>query len=168
MKQHFVMMANYNAWANALAYAAAADLSDEDYRADLGAAFHSIHGTLNHLVVGDLIWMHRFTGEGDTPARLDTILHDDLAALKAHRDALDARIKAHTQNLTEADLASRFTYTRVTDGMTATQPRATALAHFFNHQTHHRGQVHALLTRLTGQAPSMDLVFYQRDTGDGL
>ena len=73
-KQHFDTFARYNAWANTRLFDAAALLSDTDYRADRGAFFRSVHGTLNHLLVTDRVWMSRFTGEGDSPERLDAIL----------------------------------------------------------------------------------------------
>jgi DinB family len=71
VKPHFVMLAGYNAWANRRLYDAAETLSNADYRADRGVFFKSMHGTLNHLLVTDRIWMRRFTGTGDAPDRLD-------------------------------------------------------------------------------------------------
>ena len=79
------MLAGYNAWANERVYDAAEGLSDADYRADRGAFFKSVHGTLNHLLVADRIWMRRFTGEGDAPNRLDAILFERLDELRAAR-----------------------------------------------------------------------------------
>ena len=76
-------LARYNAWANRRLYDAAAELSDEDYRADRGAFFKSMHGTLNHLLTADRVWMHRFTGQGPSPERLDMIQHEQLADLRA-------------------------------------------------------------------------------------
>jgi uncharacterized damage-inducible protein DinB len=128
MKAHFDTFAQYNAWANRRLYDAAADLSDADYRADRGAFFKSMHGTLNHLLVTDRIWMQRITGQGDAPDRLDAILFDDLVA---------------TPEMFE-------------------QPLAPALAHLFNHQTHHRGQAHMILTSLGRKAPELDLLYFQR------
>jgi hypothetical protein len=93
----FRMFAGYNAWANERLYSAAAMLSDSEYRADHGAFFGSVHGTLNHLLVGDRIWMQRLTGEGEAPARLDAILHEDFGALRAAREAEDARIVAFVE-----------------------------------------------------------------------
>ena len=81
MKDHYTSFAGYNAWANRRLYDAAAQLSDAEYRADKGAFFKSMHGTLNHLLTTDRIWMKRFTGEGEAPDRLDTILHERLADL---------------------------------------------------------------------------------------
>ena len=150
MKAHFDMMARYNAWANRRLYDAAAALSDADYRADRGAFFKSMHGTLNHLLVGDRIWMRRFTGAGEAPTRLDAVLYEDFAELRRMREAEDARIVHFVEALSEADLAGRFRYRTITKPVDIEQPLAPALAHFFNHQTHHRGQVHAMLTA-TGQ-----------------
>ncbi len=168
MKAHFALLARYNAWANARIYEAAAALSDADYRADRGAFFKSVHGTLNHLLVGDRIWMRRFTGVGDAPNRLDAILFEDFADLRAARDREDERIVAYVDSLGEQALQGLIRYRTITNPTDVEQPLAPALLHFFNHQTHHRGQVHALLTGLTGAAPSLDLLLYQRETGTGL
>lgn len=164
----FPMLSAYNRWTNARLYDAAQNLTDEKYRADCGAFFKSVHGTLNHLLVTDRIWMQRFTGEGSAPDRLDTILFEDLADLRRAREAEDDRILAFVSGLDPAALAGTFSYRRVTSPERFTQPLAPALLHLFNHQTHHRGQVHALLTRLAGEAPALDLLFFQRETGMGI
>ena len=158
----FPMLAAYNRWANRRLYDAAGLLTDENYRADCGAFFRSLHGTLNHILVADRIWMQRFTGEGDAPDRLDAILFEELGPLRDARRAEDERILRYVEGLGEADLASTFTYRRVTSPEVFTQPRAPALLHVFNHQTHHRGQAHAILTRLAGEAPALDLMLFQR------
>ncbi len=162
MKAHFDMFAGYNAWANRRLYEAAAGLTDAQYRQDRGAFFKSVHGTLNHLLVGDRVWMHRFTGEGTPPACLDQILFEDLVGLRAAREAEDRRIVDYVKGLDEQRLAGIIRYRRVTSPETVEQPLALALAHFFNHQTHHRGQAHALLTQLVGRAPELDLLYFQR------
>ena len=167
MTARYVMFAAYNRWANRRLYDDAAELSDTDYRADRGASFKSVHGTLNHLLVADRIWMHRFTGEGEAPDRLDAVLHDDLAGLRLAREAEDERIIRFVGALTEADLAGHFRYRTIMQPLTVEQKRAPALDHFFNHQTHHRGQAHCLLTAITGDAPSLDLVMFQRESGLG-
>ena len=87
MKPLFEMLAGYNAWANERVYDAAAALSDADYRADHGAFFGSVHGTLNHLLVGDRIWVRRLTGEGPSPTQLDAILYGDFGDFRAARAA---------------------------------------------------------------------------------
>ncbi len=164
----FPMLAAYNAWANRRVYDAAAALSDEQYRADRGAFFKSLNGTLNHLLVTDRIWMKRFTGEGEAPDRLDAILHDRLAELGEAREREDARILAYVQGLDDAQLSGVITYRRVSTPEIFTQPLAPALMHLFNHQTHHRGQAHAILTGLVGEAPSLDLLVFQRERGSPL
>ena len=167
MKDHFLMFARYNRWANRLLYAAAAELDDEQYRADRGAFFKSLHGTLNHLLLGDRVWMRRLTGEGHAYAALDLILFDKLELLQHAREAEDARIVDYVDKLTPARLAGSIRYTTVTSRLTFEQPLAPALAHFFNHQTHHRGQAHAILTSLVGHAPELDLLYFQRACGNG-
>ncbi len=170
MQTHFAMFAAYNRWANERLYEAAARLPDADYRADRGAFFGSLNGTLNHILVADRIWMHRFTGEGPQPTQLDAILFEDLAPLGQARRAEDDRIVAYVDGLTDADLAGTFSYRTITSPADITQRLAPALAHFFNHQTHHRGQAHTLLTIAGGKdaAPPLDLIYFQRQTGIGL
>lgn len=168
MHAHAAMMAGYNTWANRRLYAAAAAMPDADYRADGGAFFGSVHRTLNHLLVTDRIWMRRFTGSGDAPTTLDAILFDALPDLAAARAAEDARIEAWIAGLDDDALAARFRYTPVTNPTPVEQPLGPAVMHLFNHQTHHRGQAHALLTRFTGTAPSFDLIGFQRETGVGM
>lgn len=168
MKPLFTMLANYNAWANLRLFEAVGALSEADYRADLGAFFGSLHGTLNHLLVGDRVWLKRFLGKGDAPASLNAVIAEDFADLRTERAATDAAYSAFVAGLTEADLRAPFRYTTLTSPATISQPLAPALLHAFNHQTHHRGQAHALLTRLTGEAPPLDLIYFQRETGEGI
>src|SRR5215475_1003502 len=99
MKALFQMLASYNAWANERVYDAAEKLPDEDYRADRGAFFGSLHGTLNHILIGDRIWMHVFTGQGVKPSQLDTILYDRLEELRTARRAEDKRIADYIEGL---------------------------------------------------------------------
>lgn len=162
MKAHFSMMAAYNRWANGVLYAAAAELEAEEFTRDVGAFFGSMQGTLNHVLVADRIWMHRFTGDGEAPKRLDTILHGALPALRIARKAEDDRILAFVEGLSEAGVAGRFTYMTVTDMRTVSQRLGPALAHFFNHQTHHRGQAHTILSLLGREPPPLDLIYFQR------
>lgn len=170
MKAHFAMFARYNEWANRRLYDAVAKLPDADYRADHGAFFGSVHRTLNHILVTDRIWMNRFTKEGPTYAALDAVPCADLSTLRGEREAEDRRIVGYVDTLSEDQLAATFTYTPVTNPKPLTQPLSPALAHLFNHQTHHRGQVHGLLTALAGRdaAPPLDLIYFQRETSIGL
>ncbi|HEV7252595.1 MAG TPA: DinB family protein [Mesorhizobium sp.] len=162
MKRHFLMMARYNEWANGRLYEAAADLSDEEFRRDVGAVFRSMQGTLNHLLAADRIWMKRFTGEGEAPASLDAILHPVLPALRMAREAEDKRITTWIEGASEEKLAGRFSYMTVTDMRTISQNLAPALHHVFNHQTHHRGQAHMILTVLGRPSVPLDLIYFQR------
>ena len=156
------MMAAYNRWANARIYGEALALSDEAYRRDVGSFFKSLHGTLNHLLVGDRVWMRRFTGDGDHPDRLDAIIHDDLADLTRARIAEDARIIATIDALDDAALLAPIAYRNMA-GKAHGQPLWEALLHFLNHQTHHRGQAHTILSIVKGgEPPSLDLLVMQR------
>ena len=170
MKARYLMFAGYNAWCNTRLYDAAAKVSDADYRADRGAFFKSLHGTLNHLLVGDLIWMKRFTGVGELPPSLDAILYDDFKALRAARQSQDTLITRYVAGLSEDDLNRPIRYRTFVNPASIEQSLAPALDHFFNHQTHHRGQAHALLSSIIGndKTPSFDLIIYQRQTGQGL
>ena len=127
MKSHFLMMARYNAWANARVYRMASQLSDEQYRRDVGAYFKSLHGTLNHLLATDRIWMHRLTGEGDHPTRLDAIVFDDLSSLTAARREEDERIIRFVQGLAETRLDEALNY-KTMNGIPQAQPLREILA----------------------------------------
>jgi uncharacterized damage-inducible protein DinB len=162
---HYRMFGHYNAWANGRLYEAASRLSSEQYRADRGAFFKSVHGSLNHLLVTDRIWMQRFTGEGEAPTRLDAILFETFDSLRAAREAEDRRIIGFVEGLDARRIAGTIKYRRVSTPEEFEQELAPALAHWFNHQTHHRGQVHAVLTGLVGEAPELDLLFFQRLSG---
>lgn len=157
-----MMFAAYNAWANARIYEAASALSKEEFGRDTGAFFKSMRGTLNHILVADRIWLKRFTGEGTAPATLDTILYIDFPKLRVAREAEDKRLADWIGSLGEKAVAGRFTYMTVTDMRTVSQRLAPALSHLFNHQTHHRGQAHTILTVLGKEAPSLDLIYFQR------
>ncbi|MGQ0510159.1 MAG: DinB family protein [Betaproteobacteria bacterium] len=163
MKPHFTTLANYNAWANARIYAAARALPEESYKRNVGAFFGSLHGTLNHLLVADRIWMRRFTGEGDAPAQLNAILHEDLPTLDAARKAEDARIIRYVDELPEADFGKEIDYATTTGARHRNRLREL-LTHLFNHQTHHRGQAHAILTVLgVREPPPLDLMVMLRE-----
>jgi uncharacterized damage-inducible protein DinB len=162
MKQHFAMFAAYNAWANGQIYDAAAELTDAEFSRDVGAFFGSMMGTLNHLLAADRIWMKRFTTEGEAPKALDAIIHPNFDPLRLAREAEDQRILEWVSSLSEKALAGRFTYMTVTDLRTVSQRLAPALDHFFNHQTHHRGHAHMILSVLGKSPPVLDLVYFQR------
>jgi uncharacterized damage-inducible protein DinB len=162
MKAHFETFARYNAWANRRLYDAVAPVPEAQYREDRGAFFGSLHGTLNHILVGDRAWFTRITGEGTPPARLDQILCDDFASLRQARRAEDERIIQVVGGLDDRRLAGTLAYHSLTGGRFA-QPLAQVLAHVFNHQTHHRGQAHTLLSQMGYEAPALDLAYFARD-----
>jgi uncharacterized damage-inducible protein DinB len=165
MKTHFVMMAKYNAWANARLFRMAGALQDELYRKEVGAFFKSLHGTLNHLLAADRIWMRRLTGVGDHPDKLDAILFEDLPSLHAARVEEDGRIIGFVQGLEEPAFEEVLEY-RTLNGTPQRQRRREILAHLFNHETHHRGQAHAILTVLGVAEPDpLDLLIMLREQG---
>ena len=150
------MLARYNTLANRRLYGACAALDDGERRQDRGAFFRSIHGTLNHILVGDRIWMARFEGRNEPSTGLDRILHDDFAELTGARIAEDERIEAFFGQLWPEGLTGTIDYVN-NEGRRFGDARAMLYLHFFNHQTHHRGQVHAILTQVVPNPPVLDL-----------
>ena len=140
-----LLMAEYNQWMNGRLYAGCAQLGDEERKRDRGAFFKSIHGTLNHLLVGDSVWMGRFAGPVFVPTSLAQELHADFGELRRAREAMDARILDWAGALTQEKLAADLRYTSIVNPAPRVMPMALAVAHFFNHQTHHRGQATTLL-----------------------
>lgn len=158
----FNQLAAYNRWANRRIYAAALALPEDAYRRPVGVAFGSLHGTLNHVLVADRIWLFRLTGEGTPPDRLDAILHEDRHDLADARAAEDERILRVISGYNDADLLRSHIY-HTLNGQRHEQPLADILLHLFNHQTHHRGQAHACCSIVTGaEPPSLDLLAFQR------
>ena len=129
----FRQLAAYNRWANARLYAAALDLSNQAYRLHIGVLFGSLHGTLNHLLLTDRLWLRRLTSEGEHPNRLDAILYEDRAELTRARIAEDNRLIAVVERYDEAALASLHSY-KTTSGMPQSQVLSDILLHLFNHQ----------------------------------
>ena len=160
---HFGSLARYNAWATVRLLNAVAAVADADYRRDVGLFFNSIHGTLNHLLVGEhLLWFRRFD-EGISPQ----LALDDEA--EPDRVRLDTRLREGSVRwaaLIQSWPAERFdgvlSYT-TTRGEPVTLPCAATLTHVFNHGTHHRGQITAALTGLGIACPVLDLVYMLRE-----
>jgi uncharacterized damage-inducible protein DinB len=140
------LMAEYNRWMNDKVYAVCAALSDDDRKRDRGAFHKSIHATLNHLIAVDRAWMARFTGREYLTAFPGTDLYPAFEPLRAARAALDGEMLEWARALTPEWLAEPMTWTSKMYGFTQTHPRWVQVAQLFNHQTHHRGQVHAMLT----------------------
>jgi uncharacterized damage-inducible protein DinB len=165
-------LARYNAWMNRSLYAVAATLSDEERTRDLGAFFRSVHGTLNHILLADRAWLGRFTepsrgrsldaaGAPIVVRALGQELYADFETLRRERAATDGTLAAWVATLTPAELAATFGY-RTTDGQRCEHPLWWAVTHFFNHQTHHRGQVTTLLKQLGRDPGVTDLVIMLR------
>ena len=152
-------MAAYNRWMNERMYDCCAGLPDEERKRDVGAFFKSIHGTLNHLLVGDRIWLGRFTGEPFVVKSLDQELYADFARLRSERATTDAAITGWVCARSDDDLAREFSYTTLVNPQSRSHPLWLAVTHFFNHQTHHRGQVHCMITQAGGKPDDTDLFF---------
>jgi uncharacterized damage-inducible protein DinB len=153
-------MARYNAWQNRSLYREADRLTDAQRTEDRGAFFKSVQATLGHLLWGDTTWMSRFDG-WEKPAFSPRGEGLDWTWLKAARTEADARIIAWADRLT--DLAGELTWYSGIRKAEVSMPRWITVTHFFNHQTHHRGQVHALLTGF-GMKPDDTDIFLMPDT----
>ena len=157
-------MASYNRWQNESLYGAADTLTDAQRKEQRGAFFGSIHATLNHLLWADRIWMSRLAGTppptGGIPESIS--LYDDWGDLKRERASFDAVMLDWAGRLDSAALAGDLRWYSNAMKAQLSQPKWLLVTHMFNHQTHHRGQVHALLTGLVGKAPELDLLYFQR------
>jgi len=155
-------MAAYNRWQNENLYGAADGLSDGERKAARGAFFGSIHGTLNHLLWADQTWMSRFAGTPTPIAkgiRASVAMHEDWAALKSARKAFDETIVGWASGIEAAWLEGDLTWFSGAAGREVTKPKGVLVAHMFNHQTHHRGQVHCLLTQCGVKPGDTDMPF---------
>ncbi|MGR9099986.1 MAG: DinB family protein [Gammaproteobacteria bacterium] len=156
---HARTMASYNRWMNRKLYRACASLSDEARKHDAGAFFKSIHGTLNHLLLADRLWMGRFTGSPVIFRSLDEELYPDFAELSEAREREDHRIIDWAASLQEGDLDRELTFTGMVDPKPKKYPLWFAVTHFFNHQTHHRGQTTTLLSQAGVDCGVTDLLW---------
>jgi uncharacterized damage-inducible protein DinB len=143
---NYSVMASYNQWMNQKLYAICLDIPDLDRKSDRGAFFKSIHGTLNHILVGDRIWLGRFTQQ-PFGGKIADELHGDFRDLQREREQVDVQIIDWVQTLTPSWLDQDFHYTN-SSGVTRTCPHWLLVTHLFNHQTHHRGQLTTLLQQI--------------------
>jgi uncharacterized damage-inducible protein DinB len=143
--QYANTLAAYNLWMNDRIYAAAATLSDEQRKRDAGAFFKSIHGTLNHILLGDRVWLGRFTGAPFPFKSLDQELYAEFAELRAERRRTDEAIITWTNSLSGREFDGQMSYMSTVNPRLRTYPFWLVVSHLFNHQTHHRGQVTTLL-----------------------
>lgn len=159
---HMQTMASYSRWVNEGIFGACDQLSDEQLKQDRGAFFKSVHGTLNHLLWGDQIWMHRFAA---TPAPISEDIpgsvsqYESYDDLKRERVSFDQIIDDWAASLDSASLEGDLSWYSGSAGREITKPKWLLFTHMFNHQTHHRGQVHCLLTGFGVETPTMDLPF---------
>ncbi|MEX0604021.1 MAG: DinB family protein [Marinobacter sp.] len=169
LKHHFELLATYNQWMNSKVYEAAGHLSATDLAKDRGAFFGSILGTLNHVVVGDTIWLKRFAthpsclnslrmiADLQNPTSPDQIAFDTLGSLSEHRIWLDRQIIHWVAELSEGDLDFVLMYLNH-EGVPTKKRYSSLVLHFFNHQTHHRGQVSTLLSQSGADIGVTDLL----------
>jgi len=152
-------MGSYNRWMNERLYDVCARLTDGQRKKNCGAFFKSLHGTLNHLLLGDKIWLGRFLGGPVQVRGLDEELHSDFDALRRDRAETDEVIVRWANSLTDAALAGELRYTSIVNPAPRRYEMWLAVAHFFNHQTHHRGQVTTLLSQLGQDVGVTDLIW---------
>ncbi|MFN3293610.1 MAG: DinB family protein [Gemmobacter sp.] len=165
--EYCLTMARYNRWQNRAVIAAAETLDSAARRKARGAFWGSIAGTLSHLLWGDLVWMSRFDG-GPRPAvgMADSpFAFDDWDEWRRERNATDARIVDWARRLTAVELSGDLFWFSGVQGRAVSRPKALCVTHFFNHQTHHRGQVHAMLTAAGARTEDTDL-FLMPDEAD--
>lgn len=178
MKELFSKLAAYNASMNQKICTSIIDLPEQALWEDKGAFFRSILGTLNHIMVGDLIWLTRFNhhpnypngfnalgqlAEFDLPTQLTQTLYDTAEDFTDNRLKLDHIISQFINELQEIDLSQSLTYTN-TKGVSFSKPFSQLLLHLFNHQTHHRGQVTTLLNQMTIDIGETDLLMLIDDS----
>ncbi|NVK75040.1 MAG: damage-inducible protein DinB [Oceanospirillaceae bacterium] len=169
VKENLQLMASYNQWMNQSIYKAAAELSYADLVEEKGAFFGSVLGTLNHNLAGDIIWLKRFADHFielssldlvrtiQRPAALNTQLFSELTPLQGQRFELDELIIAMMNEVSDEMLASTLVYKNM-KGIEHSQRFAFTLQHFFNHQTHHRGQITTLLSQMGIDVGTTDLI----------
>lgn len=155
----YLTLAHHAGWANDRLYEACAELSDAELRRDRKAFFRSLHGTLNHILVGDRVWWSRVEGTAHGITRQDTILYDDFRALREARAAEDARIVRLVTGMPPARLDGTLDFVTL-DGDADSCPMPVALVNMFNHATHHRGQCHQMLGEAGLDPPPLDIYDY--------
>jgi uncharacterized damage-inducible protein DinB len=155
----FRTMAQYNRWMNERLYAVCAEIPDAERKRDRGAFFKSIHGTFNHLLLGDRLWLGRFLDRPFPADSLDQDLYAEFNELRAERERTDEEILDFSESLDEEGLARDFRFTTIVDPREHVFPFRHVLLHFFNHQTHHRGQVTTLIKQAGYEPGVTDLMW---------
>lgn len=159
-------MARYNRWQNASLYAAADSLSDDDRRKDRGAFFQSIHATFSHLLWADHMWLSRLSDapKPSTPLSESASYRDDWDSLKQDRRACDESLIVWADGVTDDWLAGDLIWRSSLMQSDMIKPKWLVVSHIFNHQTHHRGQIHAMLTAAGAKPQDTDLILLERLT----
>jgi uncharacterized damage-inducible protein DinB len=152
-------LASYNRWMNERLYALCAELPDAERKRDRGAFFKSIHGTLNHLLLADRIWLGRFTGVPFPVTGLDQELYADFGELRSERERTDREITSWVASLAPDVFAGTLRYTSFVNPAPRSYPFWVAVTHFFNHQAHHRGQLTTLLMQAGVDPGVTDLIW---------
>ena len=166
-KGYVLTMARYNAWQNRQIMDIVKVMDEAALTKDHGAFFSSIMGTLNHLLWADTIWMSRWCNDVAKPSESieqSVSYTETLGDWQARRFRMDGRIRIWAETLSRLDLIGDLSWYSGAMGRDVVRPMATCVVHMFNHQTHHRGQVHAMLTAGGHSAPTSDLVFMPEDT----
>jgi uncharacterized damage-inducible protein DinB len=152
------LQAAHNTWMNHRLFAVCVDLTDEERKRDLGAFFGSIHGTFNHLLLADRVWLGRLTDRPFPIKSLAQELYSDFEELRRERERTDADIEAFIDGLTEADLERELHYTSAMTHDRRAYAYPVVLTHLFHHQTHHRGQITTLIGQLGHDFGETDLI----------
>ncbi len=164
--RHFPLMARFNQWVNRQIYDQVATLDDDAYRSDCGLFFGSIHRTLNHLLVGDRLWSGRIAGTDRGVRSLDQLLHDDFPSLRAAREQEDRALIDLLDGLTDERLEAQTRFWTVKRDKQIEARTRDLLSGLFNHQTHHRGQITAILMQNGLKPPDIDLVYFLPEMGE--
>jgi uncharacterized damage-inducible protein DinB len=151
-------LAEYNAWANERLYAACGELTPEERKRAVGASFASIHGTLNHLLLADRVWLGRFRGVPYPVADLWEEVCPEFEDLRRERVSTDQDLKLWAAGVDDASMAEPLTFTTITKARELTMPLGHAALHLFNHHAYHRGQVASLIRQLGHKPPETDLL----------
>ena len=160
--RHFRRMARFNAWANERIFAACRKLPEVEYLKTRPAFFKSIHGTLNHILVVDRLWLGRMRGTPHGIHALDQELYPEFLGLHVARQAEDALLISYVDGLGSNELAASVSFNSL-KGERYAMPRELLLSNLFNHQTHHRGQAHGLLSQTGVAPPDLDLVVFAHE-----
>lgn len=173
-KETFQLLAQYNSWMNERIFAASAGLPEDELLRDRGAFFGSVLGTLNHIMIGDILWLKRFAMSPrgfpslaqvsalPNPPSLDAVLHSSLESLHAARRGLDSEIIDFCDEVSAEGLAETLHYKNFA-GEGFADPLGVLVQHLFNHQTHHRGQVTTLLSQSGIDVGATDLMVCVRE-----